>query len=320
MTATAARAALLALALAGAAEAHAQEYPTRPVRMIKPFAPGGGLDAQARVITQKLTEAWGQPVVLDARPGAQGAIGSQMVASAAPDGYTLLFTNSSFASVTLMMDKPLFDAGRDFAAVILVGVQPMILVAHPSMPATLREALALARERPGRLNFASAGSTSQLNMELLKSMAKVNIVNVPYKGTAPAVAAMLGGEVQFAIFSANVIYPHVKAGKLRALGVTSKKRSPSLPEVPAIAESGVPGYETGTWSGILAPARTPRAIVAKLNAEVERLLRQEDVRQRLGNLGVEAAGGSPEEFGKYLRAEIARWSRLVKETGIRVAD
>jgi tripartite-type tricarboxylate transporter receptor subunit TctC len=313
--------ALAALACAGAmAQDYPLSYPMRPVRMVKPFAPGGGLDAQARIITQKLTDTWGQPVVLDARPGAQGAIGSQMVASATPDGYTLLFTNSSFATVTLMTDKPLFDASRDFAAVILVGVQPMILVAHPSMPATVADALALARKRPGQLNFASAGSTSQLNMELLKSMAKVDIVNVPYKGTAPAVTAMLGGEVQLAIFSANVIYPHVKAGKLRALGVTSKKRSPSFPDLPAIAESGVPGYETGTWSAILAPARTPRAIVAKLNSEVDRLLGQEDVRQRLGSLGVDAAGGSPEEFGTYLRAEIAKWSRLIKQTGVRVTE
>jgi tripartite-type tricarboxylate transporter receptor subunit TctC len=310
---------LVIAALSGAAAA-AQEYPIRAVRMVKPFAPGGGLDAQARVITQKLSETWGQPVVLDTRPGANGAVGSQMVAGATPDGYTLLFTNSSFATVTLLMAKPMFDANRDFAPVILVGVQPMVLVAHPSMPATLREMLALARERPGRLNFGSAGSTSQLNMELLKAMAKVDLVHVPYKGTAPAVTAMLGGEVQFAIFSANVIYPHVKSGKLRALGVTSLKRSPSLPDLPAISEAGVPGYETGTWSAILAPARTPRAIVAKLNAEVDRLLKQEDVRQKLNALGVEAAGGSPEEFGKYLRAEIAKWARLLKETGVRVVE
>lgn len=308
---------LVALACAGAAPA-AQEYPVKPVRMIKPFAPGGGLDAQARVITQKLAETWGQPVVLDSRPGANGAVGSQMVADATPDGYTLLFTNSSFATVTLLMSKPLFDAHRDFATVILVGVQPMILVAHPSMPATLRDMLALAREQPGRLNFASAGSTSHLNMELLKAMARVDIVNVPYKGTAPAVTAMLGGEVQFAIFSANVILPHVKAGKLRALGVTSMKRSTSLPDVPPIAEAGLPGYETIQWSGILAPTRTPRAIVARLNAEVDRLLKLDDVRQRLNSLGVEPAGGGPDQFGTYLRAEIAKWSRLIKETGVRV--
>jgi tripartite-type tricarboxylate transporter receptor subunit TctC len=151
-------------------------------------------------------------------------------------------------------------------------------------------------------------------------MAKVDLVHVPYKGTAPAVTAMLGGEVQFAIFSANVVYPHVKSGKLRALGVTSLKRSPSLPDLPALSEAGVPGYETGTWSAILAPARTPRAIVAKLNAEIDRLLKLEDVRQRLSTLGVDAAGGSPEEFGKYLRAEIAKWSRLLKETGVRVVE
>lgn len=306
------------LALTCAPAALAQAYPTKAIRMIKPFAPGGGLDAQARVITQKLAETWGQPVVLDARPGANGAVGSQMVAGATPDGYTLLFTNSSFATVSLLTSKPMFDPHRDFATVILVGVQPMILVAHPSMPATLRDMLALARERPGKLNFASAGSTSQLNMELLKAMARVDLVHVPYKGTAPAVTAMLGGEVQFAIFSANVILPHVKAGKLRALGVTSVKRAASLPEVPTIAESGVPGYETIQWSGVLAPARTPRAIILKVNAEIDRLLKLDEVRQRLGNLGVEPAGGSPEQFSAYLRAEIPKWARMIKETGLKV--
>ncbi len=294
-----------------------QAYPVKAIRMVKPFAPGGGLDAQAHVITQKLAEIWGQPVILDSRPGANGAIGSQMVAGATPDGYTLLFTNSSFATVSLLMSKPMFDPHRDFATVILVGVQPMILVAHPSMPATLRDMLALTRERPGKFNFASAGSTSQLNMELLKAMARVDLVHVPYKGTAPAVTAMLGGEVQFAIFSANVILPHVKAGKLRALGVTSVKRAASLPEVPAIAESGVPGYETIQWSAVLAPARAPRAIILKVNAEIDRLLKLDEVRQRLGNLGVEPAGGSPEQFSAYLRAEIAKWARTIKETGVR---
>ena len=283
-----------------------------------PFAAGGGLEAQARVVTAKLAETWRQPVIIDSRPGANGVVGTQLAAGAAPDGHTLMFTNSSFATVSILSGKAAFDPLKDFAPVIQVGVQPMILVAHPSMPATLRDMLALARERPGRLNFGSAGSTSQLNMELLKAMARVDLVHVPYKGTAPAVTAMLGGEVQFAIFSANVILPHVKAGKLRALGVTSMKRSPSLPDVPAIAESGVPGYEVVTWSGILAPARAPRAIVLKINADIDRLLKLDDVMQRLGNLGVDPAGGSPEQFAAYLRAETAKWSRLIRETGLRI--
>ncbi len=284
-----------------------------------PFAPGGGLEAQARVVTQKLSESWGQPVIIDSRPGANGMVGTQMAAGAAPDGYTLLFTNSSFATVAILSPgKSSFDPVRDFAAVIQVGVQPQILVAHPSMPATLRDVLALARARPGALNFASAGSTSQLTMELLKSLARVDLVNIPYKGSAPAVAAILGGEVQFAIFSANVILPHVRAGKLRALGVTSAKRAASLPDVPAIAEAGVPGYETIQWSGVLAPARTPRAIVARVNAEIDRFLKTDEVSQRLANLGVEAAGGSPEQFATYLNVEITKWSRLIKETGLRV--
>ncbi len=241
-----------------------------------------------------------------------------MAAAAAPDGYTLLFTNSSLATVAILSGKSSFDPVKDLATVIQVGVQPQILVAHPSMPATLRDVLALARERPGKLNFASAGSTSQLTMELLKSLARVDLLHVPYKGSAPAVAAILGGEMQFAIFSANVILPHVKAGKLRALGVTSAKRAASLPDVPAIAEAGVPDYETIQWSGVLAPVRTPRAVVARINADIDRLLRLEEVVQRLGNLGVDPAGGSPEQFAAYLRMETIKWSRLIKDTGLRV--
>ena len=298
--------------------APAQSYPSKAIRMIMPFGAGGGLEAQARVVTAKLAETWHQPVIIDSRPGGNGVVGTQMVAVAAPDGYTLLFTNSSLATAAILSGKTSFDPVRDLATVIQVGVQPQILVAHPSMPATLRDVLALARERPGRLNFASAGSTSQLTMELLKSLARVDLLHVPYKGSAPAVTAILGGEVQFAIFSANVILPHVKAGKLRALGVTSAKRAASLPEVPSIAESGVPGYETIQWSGVLAPVRTPRAIVGKINADIDRLLRLDDVVQRLGNLGVDPAGGSPEQFAAYLRAETAKWSRLIRETGLRI--
>ena len=296
----------------------AQTYPSKAIRMIMPFAAGGGLEAQARVVTAKLAETWRQPVIIDSRPGGNGVVGTQMVVAAAPDGYSLLFTNSSFATVAILSGKTSFDPVKDLATVIQVGVQPQILVAYPSMPATLRDVLALARERPGRLTFASAGSTSQLTMELLKSLARVDLLHVPYKGSAPAVTAILGGEVQFAIFSANVVLPHVKAGKLRALGVTSAKRAASLPDVPAIAEAGVPGYETIQWSGVLAPVRTPRTIVGKINAEIDRLLKLEDVAQRLGNLGVDPAGGSPEQFAAYLRAETAKWSRLIRETGLRV--
>jgi tripartite-type tricarboxylate transporter receptor subunit TctC len=193
-----------------------------------------------------------------------------------------------------------------------------VLVTHPSLPPTLRDVLALAREHPGRLNFASAGSTSQLTMELLKSMAKVNLVNVPYKGSAPAVAAILGGDVQLAIFSANVVMPQVRAGRLRALGVTSAKRAASLPEVPSIAEAGVPGYDTVQWSAVLAPARTPAAIIAKLNMTIDRALRADEVRQRLANLGVEAAGGAPARFTHYLREETVRWTKLIRESGLKI--
>jgi len=297
----------------------AESYPTRPIRMVQPFAPGGGVEAQARIVSQRLTEALGQPVVIDSRPGAGGALGAQIVANSAPDGHTLLFTNAAFATVSLLSSKPLFDPLRDFAPVIHVGSQPQILVAHPSMPATLRELLALARKQPDKLSFASAGTgaISQLTVELLKAMAGVNVVHVPYKGSAPSVTAILSGEVQIAILSANVVMPHVRSGKLRALGVTSARRSASLPEVPAIAEAGVPGYETTQWSAILAPARTPRAVVTRLHAELDRALKRDDVSQQLANLGVEPAGGTPEAFATYLRADIARWTRLIKETGLR---
>lgn len=312
------RFALCIAAILLAPVAQAQSYPAKAIRMIMPFAAGGGVEAQARVVAQRLAETLGQPIVIDSRPGANGIVGTRIAAAAAPDGYTLLFTNSSFATVSILSPgKPSFDPVRDFSTVIQLGAQPQVLVAHPSLPATLRDVLALARARPGSLNFASAGSTSQLTMELLKSLAKVDLVHVPYKGSAPAVAAILGGEVQFAIFSANVILPHVKAGKLRALGVTSKKRAAGLPEVPAIAEAGVPGYETIQWSGVLAPARTPRVLVARLNAEIGRALETGEVRQRLASLGVEPAGGSPEEFAAYLREEIAKWSRLIRETGFK---
>ena len=310
----------LMVAPGSAADAKAAErYPIKPVRMVVPFAPGGGVEAQARIVSQKLTEALGQPVVIDGRPGAGGALGAQIVASSAPDGHTLLFTNAAFATLSSLSNRPLFDPYRDFTPVIHVGVQPQLLVAHPSMPATLHELLALARKQPGKLSFASAGvgAMSQLTVELLKSMAGVNIVHVPYKGSAPSVAAILSGEVHLAILGANVVMPHMRSGKLRALGITSAKRSISLPEVPTIAESGVPGYETTQWSAVLAPARTPRAVVTKLHAEIDRALKRDDVRQQLANLGVEPVGGTPEDFAIYLRADIARWERLIKETGLR---
>jgi len=296
-----------------------EHYPTKPVRMVVPFAPGGGVEAQTRIVSQKLAEAMGQPFVIDSRPGAGGALGAQIVANSLPDGHTLLFTNAAFATLSSLSNRPLYNPYRDFAPVIQVGAQPQILVAHPSMPATLRELLALARKQPGKLSFASAGTgaISQLTVELLKAMAGVNIVHVPYKGSAPSVTAILSGEAQLAILGANVVMPHVRAGKLRALGITSTKRSTNLPDVPTIAEAGVPGYETTQWSAILAPARAPRAVVIKLNAEIDRSLKRDDVRQQLASLGVETVGGTPEDFEAYLRADIARWTRLIKETGIR---
>ena len=297
----------------------AVRYPERPIRMIQPFAPGGGVEAQARVVGQALASALGQPVVIDSRPGAGGALGTQIAAQATPDGHTLLFTNSAFAIAPIFSAKPLFDPQRDFAPVIQIGTQPQILVAHPSLPPTLPELLQAARQQPGKLSFGSpgTGTMSQLTMELLKSMARVDLLHVPYKGSAPAVTALLSGEVQLAIFSANVVMPHVRAGRLRALGVTSLKRVASLPEVPAIAAAGLPAYETTQWSGMFAPARTPRPIVLKLNAALSLLLQTDEVRQRLSGMGLEVTGGSPEQLAAYVREETARWSTLINEAGLR---
>ena len=300
------------------AAAGADQFPSKPIRMIDPYAPGGSTEAQARVIAQKLTEVWGQPVVIDGRPGAASAIGTQIVAKSNPDGYTLLFNNAAFATVPNLSRKPLFDPLKDLAPVIQVGTQPLILVALPSLPATLKELLSYAKANPAKLNFASAGtgSATHLSMELLMSMAGIKLVHVPYKGSAPSVTAMLGGEVQLGIFSANSVLPHINSGRLRALGVSSTKRTLTLPDVPSIAEAGVPGYEVVQWSGIFAPSGTPREIVGKLNGQINEILKLPDVRERFAKLGVDPAGGTPLQFGAFTVAEVRKWAKVIDESGI----
>jgi tripartite-type tricarboxylate transporter receptor subunit TctC len=309
----------LAISIATACPAAvAAQYPDKPIRIIDPYAPGGSTEAQARVIGQKLTEVWGQPVVIDGRPGAASAIGTQIVAKSTPDGYTLLVNNAALATVPNLSRQPLFDPIKDLAPVIQVGAQPLILVALPSLPNNLKELLSYAKANPGKLNYGSAGTggATHLSMEYLMSMAGIKLVHVPYKGSAPSAAAMAGGEVQLGIFSANSVLPHIASGRLRALGVSTIKRSPALPDVPSIAEAGVPGYEVVQWSGIFAPAGTPSEIIGKLNRQINEILKLPDVKDRLAKLGVDAAGGTSQQFAAFTAAEVRKWAKVIAVAGI----
>jgi tripartite-type tricarboxylate transporter receptor subunit TctC len=311
----------MSAALAWSSAARAQQaYPAKPIRLILPFPPGGSTDIVARLIGQKLTESWGQPVLIENRPGAGGNIAAETAARAAPDGYTLFQVNVANAIGATLYPKLSYDLITSFAPVIQLATTPYVLLAHPTVPAkNTAELIALAKARPGQLNYASAGggSATHLSGELLKSMAGVNIVHVPYKGTGPAVTALLSGEVDLYFATVPAALPLVEAKKLRALGVTSARRSPLMRDVPAIAEAGLKGYETSTWHGILAPAATPADIVAKLNAEIARTLAHPAVRERLVGQGLDPVGGTPEQFGAYLKSEISKWAVVVKASGAR---
>ena len=311
----------MSTALAWSSVARAQQpYPAKPIRLILPFPPGGSTDIVARLIGQKLTESWGQPVLIENRPGAGGNIAAETAARAAPDGYTLFQVNVANAIGATLYPKLSYDLITSFAPVIQLATTPYVLLAHPTVPAkNTAELIALAKARPGQLNYASAGggSATHLSGELLKSMAGVNIVHVPYKGTGPAVTALLSGEVDLYFATVPAALPLVEAKKLRALGVTSARRSPLMRDVPAIAEAGLKGYETSTWHGILAPAATPADIVVKLNAEIARTLAQPAVKERLVGQGLDPVGGTPEQFGAYLKTEISKWAVVVKASGAR---
>ena len=296
----------------------ADPYPTRPIRIVDPFAPGGSTEAQARAIGAKLTEAWGQPVVIDARPGAGSAVGSTLVARSTADGYTLLFCNSGFATVPSISRKPPFDPLKDFSPVILAGTQPQVTVVHPSLPGTLKEFLQYAKANPGKVNFGSSGvgGGSHLSMEYLKSVAGINIVHVPYKGSAPAATAIMATEIQLGSFSAHSILPHIKAGRLRALMVTANKRSLVLPDLPTPAEAGLPGFEVVTWGAIVAPAGTPADVITKLNRQINAALETAEVKERCARRGVEPAVGTPQQLAKFLAAEVRKWSKVIADAGI----
>lgn len=315
------------LASAGVGNAGAQSgagaaYPVKALRIIVPAAAGGGIDLFARLIGAKLTEAWGQSVVVDNRAGGAQTLGTDLVAKAPPDGYTLLFASGTHAVNPSLFRKLPYDSVRDFAPITLLATAPNLLVVHPSVPArTVNEFIALAKAKPRQLNYGSSGNggTGHLSMEMVKSMTGIDLVHIPYKGTAPALNAILAGEVSAQINQILITAPQVKAGRLRALGVTSSRRSPAVPEVPTIAEAGVPGFEAVAWFGVLAPGQTPPAIVAKLNAEIVRIVKLPEIRERLASEGAEPVGNSPEELAAIIRSDIAKWDKLIKTFGI-VAD
>jgi len=309
---------VLALALSPAA--FAQEWPSRPVRFLVPFAAGAGInDIMARLVGQHLGKLLGQPVVIENRPGSGGIAGTDAAAKAAPDGYTFLMTNVSLVTSAYLYSSLAYDPQKDFVPVTLVATSPLMLVVNPAVPAkSVQEFIALAKANPGKLTFGSGGigSTPHLAVELFESAAGFEAVHVPYKGGAPALNDLIGGQLSFMIENVPGTMPFVKQGKLRALAITSAQRSPLEPKLRTLAESGVPGYEVVGWQGLFAPAGTPPEIVARLQLEVGKLLRFPEVRDRLTALGAEAGGTAPADFAAFVREENARWSKIIREKGI----
>ena len=311
----------LALALtATGAGAQGPAYPVKPVRLVVPSSPGGGTDILARVLAQKMSESLGQQFVVENRPGAGQVIGIEAVARAAPDGYTLLMAASAIVINEVIYAKPPYATLRDFAPVTLAASLPNILVVHPALPVkSVRELIALAKTRPGQLNYSSAGSgtSPHLSMELFRLMAGITLTHIPYKGTGPATVDLIAGQVQLSMPNVLTALPQIKGGKLRPLGVTSARRATGLPDIPAIAET-LPGYEAIQWYGLLAPAGTPREIVARAQAEIARILLLPEMKERLAADGADAVGNRPEEFAAYIRAELAKWGKVVKTGGIKL--
>ncbi|HEY9445786.1 MAG TPA: tripartite tricarboxylate transporter substrate binding protein [Burkholderiales bacterium] len=311
--------AVFAVACAFALPASAQNYPTKPVRLIVPFAAGGGTDIIGRIVAQQMSEALGQQFVVDNRGGAGSVLGSDIASKSPPDGYTLLLGNISLAFNASLYRKLPFDAVHDFAPVTLVAVQPNILVIHPGLPAkSLREFVALAHAQPGKLNFASAGTGSgtHLAMELLKLKLKMDVVHVPYKGTGPALTDLIGGQVSSMLSTFASALPYVKAGRLRPLGVTGKTRSQAAPDVPTLVEAGVPDYEYTTWYGLLAPRGTPRPVVDKLAKTAATVLRSEDAKHKFATQGVDPLVNTPAEFAAYLKSETEKWGAVIRAAHI----
>lgn len=311
--------ACLGFAIAASHSSAQQAYPTKPIRMICPFPPGGTTDVVARLVAQKLTEAWKEQVIVDNRTGAGGIIGTELAAKSPADGYTVLLGSITTHAVNPALYKKLnFDPVKDFTPVSLVVSSPQLLAVHPSVPAkSVKDLIALAKSKPGQLNYASAGvgTSPHLTFELFKSMAGIDVVHVPYKGTGPAITELIAGQVQMMITGVVALMPHVKSGKLRGLGVTSAKRVAALPDLPTVAESGVPTFDVSSWFGVFLPANTPKPIVTKMNQEIRKIVEIPDVRQRLISLGADPATNTPEEFAAYVKSEMARWGKVVRDTG-----
>lgn len=307
--------------LAAADSTAAQAYPARPIRLVVPFAPGGGTDIIARLVAQDLGQAWGQPVVVDNRGGGGGIVGTEIAAKAAPDGYTMVLCSLGLSYAPALYSKLPYDTEKDLLPVSQVATQPFVYVVVPALGVgSMKELIALAKAKPGEIRYGSGGSggSSHLGTELLRTMTGINLVHVPYKGTGPALTAMLGGEIQVQLIGISSVVPHMKSGRMRALAVSGAKRSAAAPGVPTVAEAGVPGYAFDVWYGLLYPAGAPRAIVGKANASINDVLKSPALAQRFAAVGLEPAGSTPEAFAKLIRGEMAKWRKVVKEANIRV--
>ncbi len=302
--------------------AHAQTYPAKTIRIIVPYTPGGTSDILARSVGQKLNEAWGQPVIVENRAGANGNIGANLVAKSPADGYTLLLTDVGALAISpsVIPDLP-FDPAKDFAPVVLISYSPHVLGVHPSVPAkTVKELIALAKSRPGQLNFATAGVGSAPHLAGVEFALRTGVqwTYVPYKGGSQALADVIAGHADVMFNGMLPVYPHIRGGRMRALAVSSPKRVAAAPEIPTVTESGLPGFETGSWQGLLAPSGTPREIVLKLNAEMRRILGTAEMKAQLAEQGTEVRADTPESLGQFIRNEIPRWAKVVKQSGIKV--
>jgi tripartite-type tricarboxylate transporter receptor subunit TctC len=315
------RAALFTLGMAVAFAANAQTYPSKPIRFVSPYPPGGANDILARIVGQKLGESVGQQIVIENRAGATGNIGAEVVAKAAPDGYTILMGQASNLTINVsLMSKMPYDPVRDFAPVTLVATTPNLLVVHPSLPVrTVKDLVVLARAKPGSINYASSGSGSagHLAAELFKRVAHIDMVHIPYKGAAPALTDVVAGQAQLYFTSPISAQPFVKAGRLRMVAVTSLKRSPSMPDIPTVAESGYPDFDVVSWWGILTPAGVPKDIIARLHTEIVKVLALPEIKAKFADQGADVASDTPEQFAAYIKTEIAKWARLIKELGVK---
>jgi tripartite-type tricarboxylate transporter receptor subunit TctC len=313
-------AAVVAL-LIGASAAFAQSYPSKAIRIVVPFAPGGGTDILIRIMVPKMNDLLKQQLIVDNRPGAGSQIGAELVAKAPPDGYTILMVDSAFMTNPSLYAKLPYDSEKDFAPVSLVATAPVILIVHPSVPVhTVKELVAFARAHPGALNFASGGpgSSTHLGIELLKYVAKIDLVHIPYKGTGPAVADVLGGQVTMMFAGISSVKQHVEAGRLRAIAVTGEKRSPAMPTVPTFGEAGMPQVDASSYWGALAPARTAPDIVNRLSTTMAQVLKMPDIREKLVELGFVPIGGSPSDFAALLAKETAKWAKVIKAAGVKL--